>query len=299
MFGELIGAWAATVWQQMGAPQEVRLVELGPGRGTLMADALRAAKALPDFAAAAFGASGRDESGAARRAEDEARAANCPVAWHAQIEDVPEGPCIAIANEFVDALPVDQFVRGSRRLAHAHGRHRGRSSGVRGVARCAAGAHGDRRATRRDPGIAARSADRDVWRSASRATAARRSSSTTATPKPASATRCRRCAATSMPTRSPIRAKPISPRRSISPRSRAPRGARAHRRMVRSRRANSCAASASRQRAARLKANATPQQAADIDAALARLTAGDQMGELFKVLAIAHPSLGALPGFDS
>jgi NADH dehydrogenase [ubiquinone] 1 alpha subcomplex assembly factor 7 len=53
------------------------------------------------------------------------------------------------------------------------------------------------------------------------------------------------------------------------------------------------------QRAARLKANATPQQAADIDSALARLTAPEQMGELFKVLAFADPKLGALPGFDS
>ena len=50
MFGELIGAWAAAVWQQMGAPREVSLVEFGPGRGTLMADALRAAKAMPEFA---------------------------------------------------------------------------------------------------------------------------------------------------------------------------------------------------------------------------------------------------------
>ena len=53
------------------------------------------------------------------------------------------------------------------------------------------------------------------------------------------------------------------------------------------------------QRAARLKQKATPQQAADIDSALARLTAADQMGELFKVLAIADAKLGALPGFDS
>jgi SAM-dependent MidA family methyltransferase len=52
MFGELIGAWAATVWRQMGSPAKVQLVELGPGRGTLMADALRAARALPEFRAA-------------------------------------------------------------------------------------------------------------------------------------------------------------------------------------------------------------------------------------------------------
>ena len=52
MFGELIGLWAAAVWQQMGSPENVRLVELGPGRGTMMLDALRAAQVMPDFRAA-------------------------------------------------------------------------------------------------------------------------------------------------------------------------------------------------------------------------------------------------------
>src|ERR1700678_4355705 len=52
MFGELIGLWMAAVWQQMGAPENVRIVELGPGRGTLMADAVRAAKTVKNFHAA-------------------------------------------------------------------------------------------------------------------------------------------------------------------------------------------------------------------------------------------------------
>src|SRR6202050_618624 len=52
MFGELIGLWMATVWQQMGAPENVRVIELGPGRGTLMLDALRAAKTVKGFHAA-------------------------------------------------------------------------------------------------------------------------------------------------------------------------------------------------------------------------------------------------------
>ena len=49
MFGELIGLWAAEVWSSMGSPNPVRLVELGPGRGTLMSDALRAARIVPAF----------------------------------------------------------------------------------------------------------------------------------------------------------------------------------------------------------------------------------------------------------
>ncbi len=49
MFGELIGLWMAAVWQQMGSPENVRVIELGPGRGTMMNDALRAAKVMPEF----------------------------------------------------------------------------------------------------------------------------------------------------------------------------------------------------------------------------------------------------------
>ncbi len=52
MFGELIGLWAAEVWSSMGSPNPVRLIELGPGRGTLMSDALRAARIVPEFRAA-------------------------------------------------------------------------------------------------------------------------------------------------------------------------------------------------------------------------------------------------------
>ena len=49
MFGELIGLWMAAVWKQMGAPENIRIVELGPGRGTLMSDALRAVQVMPAF----------------------------------------------------------------------------------------------------------------------------------------------------------------------------------------------------------------------------------------------------------
>ena len=62
MFGELIGLWAAAVWRQMGSPESVRLVELGPGRGTMMVDALRAAHVVPDFRKARRRASGRDRA---------------------------------------------------------------------------------------------------------------------------------------------------------------------------------------------------------------------------------------------
>ncbi|MDF1792649.1 MAG: SAM-dependent methyltransferase [Thalassobaculaceae bacterium] len=109
MFGELIGLWAAVMWQQIGAPAPVRLIELGPGRGTLMADALRAARAVPGFLGAA------DlhlvEVSRALREIQGARLAGHTPTWHDDIGDVPGGPAIVIANEFFDALPIVQLVR--------------------------------------------------------------------------------------------------------------------------------------------------------------------------------------------
>lgn len=113
MFGELIGLWAAQVWMAMGAPHVLRLVELGPGRGTLMADALRATRIVPGFLEAAWvdlvETSPRLE--AEQRARLDGAAKHC--AWHRAIEDVPEGPAIVIANEFFDALPVRHYLRGA------------------------------------------------------------------------------------------------------------------------------------------------------------------------------------------
>ncbi|MBM3566409.1 MAG: class I SAM-dependent methyltransferase [Alphaproteobacteria bacterium] len=113
MFGEMIGLWAAVQWQAMGSPDPVRLVELGPGRGTLMADALHAARLVPGFTAAA-----RihlvEISPALRARQREtlaARAQDVPVEWHDWFGDVAEGPLLVLANEFFDALPIRQFVR--------------------------------------------------------------------------------------------------------------------------------------------------------------------------------------------
>lgn len=113
MFGELIGLWAAVAWQQMGMPERVALVELGPGRGTLMADALRAAGRVPPFKAACR-VHLVETSPALRAAQAKALAGHGPagdVQWHDSLDQVPEGPAIVIANEFFDALPIRQFVR--------------------------------------------------------------------------------------------------------------------------------------------------------------------------------------------
>jgi NADH dehydrogenase [ubiquinone] 1 alpha subcomplex assembly factor 7 len=114
MFGELIGLWCVVQWRSMGAPDPFRLVELGPGRGTLMADILRAAGgASPEFTAA-LGVHLVETSPILRAAQAKALASIRPgPAWHERFDDVPGGPLIVIANEFFDALGVRQFERSS------------------------------------------------------------------------------------------------------------------------------------------------------------------------------------------
>jgi len=109
MFGELLGAWLAERWLAMGQPAPVRLVELGPGRGTLMADALRATRGVPGFHAA-LDLHLVETSEPLKVAQAAALAAFAPT-WHERFDDVPAGPLLLVANEFFDALPVRQFHR--------------------------------------------------------------------------------------------------------------------------------------------------------------------------------------------
>jgi SAM-dependent MidA family methyltransferase len=110
MFGELLGIWAAAAWRMMGAPENVRLVELGPGRGTLMLDALRAAKVLPEFRAAIVAHMVEVSPVLETLQRLALGASDIPVHWHKSLSEVPVGPLIVIANEFFDALPVRQAV---------------------------------------------------------------------------------------------------------------------------------------------------------------------------------------------
>jgi len=111
MFGELIGLWAAEVWSTMGAPNPVRFVELGPGRGTLMSDALRAARIVPEFRAALDVWLMETSPTLAAIQHELLLDAGVPIAWAQTLKEIPDGPAIVIGNEFLDALPVRQFVR--------------------------------------------------------------------------------------------------------------------------------------------------------------------------------------------
>lgn len=107
LFGEMVAVWLTDLWLQMGKPDSVQLVELGPGRGTLTADIMRTLRTWPDFRNAV--SLHLVETSPGLR-ETQARAlSDCQPTWYDRIEDVPQGMCFIIANEFLDALPIHQF----------------------------------------------------------------------------------------------------------------------------------------------------------------------------------------------
>jgi len=111
MFGELVGLWAAAAWRQMGAPENLRIIELGPGRGTMMNDALRAAKDAPDFMQAAVLHLVEISPPLQALQEQTLAGIELQAMWHNSLADVPDGPAIIVANEFFDALPISQAVK--------------------------------------------------------------------------------------------------------------------------------------------------------------------------------------------
>ncbi|WP_270728722.1 class I SAM-dependent methyltransferase [Shimia sp. Alg240-R146] len=107
MFGELIGLALAQAWLDQGAPSPFTLAELGPGRGTLMADILRATRQVPGFHAAAK--VHLVEASPTLRAKQQALVDDAT--WHTNIDTLPAQPLFLVANEFFDALPIRQFLR--------------------------------------------------------------------------------------------------------------------------------------------------------------------------------------------
>jgi NADH dehydrogenase [ubiquinone] 1 alpha subcomplex assembly factor 7 len=108
LFGELVGAWLIDCWEQAGRPGRVNLVELGPGRGTLMADIMRIGQHAPDWLKAVQ-LHLVEINPRLRQAQAEILSAYTPQ-WHAALSTVPDGPIMLVANEFLDALPIRQLV---------------------------------------------------------------------------------------------------------------------------------------------------------------------------------------------
>lgn len=109
MFGELLGLWAVETWMRLGSPPRLRLIEMGPGDGTLMSDVLRASGLSPDFRAAAE--PWLVETSAPLR-KIQGQKLGAAVRWATALDEVPGGaPVLLIANELLDCLPARQFVR--------------------------------------------------------------------------------------------------------------------------------------------------------------------------------------------
>ncbi|GEC51484.1 NADH dehydrogenase [ubiquinone] 1 alpha subcomplex assembly factor 7 [Bradyrhizobium japonicum] len=109
MFGELLGLWSASIWRAIGSPETLRLIELGPGRGTMMADALRALRVLPPLYQS-LSIHLVEVNPVLREKQYATLAGVRNITWHDNIDDVPEGPAVILANEYFDVLPIHQMV---------------------------------------------------------------------------------------------------------------------------------------------------------------------------------------------
>jgi NADH dehydrogenase [ubiquinone] 1 alpha subcomplex assembly factor 7 len=110
MFGELLGLWSASVWKSIGSPSLLRLIELGPGHGTMMADALRALRVLPPLYQA-LSIHLVEINPVLRERQKAALSGVRHIEWHDRIDEVPDGPAVILANEYIDVLPIHQVVK--------------------------------------------------------------------------------------------------------------------------------------------------------------------------------------------
>jgi NADH dehydrogenase [ubiquinone] 1 alpha subcomplex assembly factor 7 len=110
MFGELLGLWAASVWKAIGSPLRIQLVEIGPGRGTMMVDALRALRVLPPLYQA-LNVHMIEINPVLRDKQKAVLSGVRNIQWHTSLDEVPLGPAIILANEYLDVLPIHQMVK--------------------------------------------------------------------------------------------------------------------------------------------------------------------------------------------
>lgn len=118
MFGELLGLCLAQSWLQQGSPERFVLAETGPGRGTLMADILRATKGVPGFHQAAEIT--LIEASSVLRDIQKETLSDYSVSWFDHIANTPTGPLFLVANEFFDALPIRQYVMQEKGWSETH-----------------------------------------------------------------------------------------------------------------------------------------------------------------------------------
>ncbi len=111
IFGELLGVWCVSVWRQMGCPQDVALVEIGPGRGTLMKDLLRGTRHIPDFHDAIAVHMVEISQKLKAVQQENLSGAHESITWCDAFSDVPDKPILLVANELFDALPINQYVK--------------------------------------------------------------------------------------------------------------------------------------------------------------------------------------------
>ena len=300
MFGELIGLWGAAVWQSMGQPQRVRLVELGPGRGTFLVDALRAVQTVPAF---------RDaidlhlvESSESLRAEQAHMLADAHPSWHERFETVPPGPVLVIANEFFDALPIRQFERVGNAWQERVVTLAPSSKALRfaatdsvlvdaGLGCAPSGAIAERAPARE--ALAGALAERIAAEGGAALIIDYGPQRPGFGDTLQAMKRHRRHDALHDPGSADLTAHVDFSSLAATARQ---AGARVFGPIPQGRFLEALGIEA---RAARLRQNASADQAADIDAALRRLTGVHGMGELFKALAIAHPALDTPPGFET
>jgi NADH dehydrogenase [ubiquinone] 1 alpha subcomplex assembly factor 7 len=113
MFGEMLGAWCAQVWSDQGKPKNTHLVELGPGRGTLMADALRTLKRMPGFLGEVELVLVEASPLLREIQHEKLKDSGARIRWTSRF-DVRDAPLLVIANEFFDALPIRQYIKTAR-----------------------------------------------------------------------------------------------------------------------------------------------------------------------------------------
>jgi SAM-dependent MidA family methyltransferase len=114
MFGEMLGVWAASFWHACGCPDNVQLVELGPGRGSLMADLLRSTTSVPEFHASLTVHMVETSPPLKEKQQTLLKDSHPHIHWHEHINSIPEGFTLLVANEFFDALPIHQFIKTSK-----------------------------------------------------------------------------------------------------------------------------------------------------------------------------------------